>query len=446
MKLWEKGIQTDKRIEMFTVGKDRELDLMLARYDVIGSLAHLGMLHSCGMLNEQDTLMLRKELLAIYKDISAGRFIIEEGVEDVHSQVELMLTRKLGEAGKKIHMARSRNDQVLVDLKLFMRDAIEEIVSLASGLAHTLLQQGERYREILMPGFTHLQVAMPSSFGLWFGAWAECLAEDMEVLQAAYRLADLNPLGSGAGYGSSFPISRAMTTSLLGFAGMHINVVNAQMSRGRTERIVAFALATLASTVSRMAGDVCLFASQNFALVRLPDEFTTGSSIMPHKKNPDVFELLRAKCNRIQALPTEIGHIMMNLPSGYFRDMQVIKESFLPVFDEMKECLEIAAYAVSALVPVENTLESDVYQYIFSVEEVNRLVMEGMPFREAYREIARRIADHTYVAGGKLNHTHEGSVGNPGNEMIREKLEKIKSGFHFEVKDKAIEKLLSGLS
>jgi len=388
MKLWEKGIETDRLIEQFTVGKDRELDLLLARYDVIGSLAHVTMLRSIGLLNEDELRSLRKELLGIYQSVEQGTFSISEGVEDVHSQVELLLTLKLGDTGKKIHTARSRNDQVLLDIKLFIREEIQQTVMLAENFSRILLSQSEKYKQVLIPGFTHLQVAMPSSFGLWFAAYAECLAEDLQVMLAAYRVADLNPLGSGAGYGSSFPIDRQMTTDLLGFENMHYNVVNAQMSRGRTERITSFALSSLAATISKMAGDVCLFVSQNFGLLKLPDEFTTGSSIMPHKKNPDIFELLRAKCNKIQALPGEIEHILLNLPSGYFRDLQIIKESFLPVFSEMKTCLTMAAYTIEKIIPVENTLEDSRYRYIFSVEEVNRLVMEGILFRQAYQVVA----------------------------------------------------------
>ena len=442
MKLWEKGIETDKRIEQFTVGKDRELDLLLARYDVIGSLAHVTMLRSIGLINEEELVSLRTGLQVVYRSIEQGDFIIQDGIEDVHSQVELLLTLKLGDTGKKLHTARSRNDQVLLDIKLFIREEIQQTVILAENLSRILLSQSEKYKEVLIPGFTHLQVAMPSSFGLWFAAYAECLAEDLQMMLAAYRVADLNPLGSGAGYGSSFPIDRQMTTRLLGFEDMHYNVVNAQMSRGRTERMTSFGLSSLAGTLAKMAGDVCLYASQNFGLLQLPDEFTTGSSIMPHKKNPDVFELIRAKCNKIQSLPGEIEHIFLNLPSGYFRDMQIIKESFLPVFSEMKSCLTIAAYALEKIIPVENTLEDTRYRYIFSVEEVNRLVMEGTPFREAYREVAAQIADGSYTSDHQVNHTHEGSIGNLCNDRIAAKIEKVVAQFQFERKDKAIEKLL----
>ncbi len=445
MKLWEKGIQTDRLIEQFTVGKDRDLDLLLARYDVIGSLAHVVMLRSIGLLNEDELSALRTGLLEIYSSIENGDFTISDKVEDVHSQVELLLTQKLGDTGKKIHTARSRNDQVLLDIKLFIREEINQVVNRVEHLSRVLLSQSEKYKAILIPGFTHLQVAMPSSFGLWFGAYAECLAEDLLAMFAAYRIADLNPLGSGAGYGSSFPIDRQLTTSLLGFENMHYNVVNAQMSRGRTERMTSFGLSALAGTLSRLAGDVCLFASQNFGLLQLPDEFTTGSSIMPHKKNPDVFELIRAKCNKIQALPGEIEHIYINLPSGYFRDMQIIKESFLPVFSGMNACLSMAAYALEKIIPLENTLKDDRYKYIFSVEEVNRLVMQGTPFRDAYKEVAAQIAEGSYAGDSRPAHTHEGSIGNLCNNSIALKIEKAVEQFHFERKDRAIEKLLRGI-
>ena len=443
MKLWEKGIPTDSQIEKFTVGKDRELDLMLARYDVLGSLAHVIMLGEAGLIPRDEIATLRRELQAVYSTMADGSFVIETNVEDVHSQVELLLTRKLGDAGKKIHTARSRNDQVLVDIKMFTRDAIHEVVDGITFLFNLLLQQSEKYKDILIPGYTHLQVAMPSSFGLWFGAYAESLTEDMHMLLAAYRVADQNPLGSAAGYGSSFPIDRDLTTQLLGFATMHYNVVNAQMSRGKTERLASFALASVAGTLSRMAVDLCLFASQNFGLVLLPDELTTGSSIMPHKKNPDVFELIRAKCNKIQALPNEITSILLNLPSGYFRDMQVIKESFLPVFGELNDCLHMASYAVGKIMPVENTLADERYRYIFSVEEVNRLTEEGMPFRDAYKKVAEQIADGSYNPERIALHTHAGSIGNLCNASIAMKMQSVSDLFDFERKDLAIGKLLN---
>jgi argininosuccinate lyase len=442
MKLWEKGILTDKLIEQFTVGKDRELDLLLARYDVLGSMAHVIMLGSVGLLTKSEQDALHKELLVIYEIIGNGGFVIGEDVEDVHSQVELMLTQKLGDAGKRIHTARSRNDQVLLDIKLFTREELHQVVTRTVKLFDLLIAQGERYKHILMPGYTHLQVAMPSSFGLWFGAYAESLTDDMQMMLAAYRVANQNPLGSAAGYGSSFPVNREQTTNLLGFDSMHYNVVNAQMSRGKTERSVAFALSSLAGTISKMAFDVCLFSSQNFGFVVLPDEITTGSSIMPHKKNPDVFELLRARCNKIQALPAGIDHVIMNLPSGYFRDMQIIKESFLPVFGEVKDCLAMATFAMEKIKPVDNLLDDERYRYITSVDEVNRLVMNGIPFREAYADIAGQIREGTYNPGRHMQHTHEGSIGNLCNDKIVLKMKAILEQFNFQKKDEACRLLL----
>lgn len=444
MKLWDKDIQTDQLIERFTVGKDRELDILLARYDVLGSMAHILMLESVGLLAPAERMALHRELINIHDTVVKGTFTIEEGVEDVHSQVELLLTRALGEAGKKIHSARSRNDQVLLDIKLFIREELHQVTESMHDLFQVLVSRSEKYKDILIPGYTHLQVAMPSSFGLWFGAYAESLTDDLLMMLAAYRMADQNPLGSAAGYGSSFPIDRQMTTDLLGFERMHYNVINAQMSRGKTERITAFALSALAGTLSKMAADVCLFSSQNFGFLTLPEELTTGSSIMPHKKNPDVFELIRAKCNKIQALPNEIDHIWINLNSGYFRDMQIIKESFLPVFEEMKNCLRMAAYAVAKIEPVSDILKDDKYQYIFSVEEVNKLVLEGMPFREAYKAVARQIQDGSYQSGHSVKHTHEGSIGNLCNDKIARKMEALMKSFHFEIKDAAMQNLLRG--
>jgi argininosuccinate lyase len=443
MKLWDNPIKTDKMIERFTVGKDRELDLLLARYDVLGSMAHIMMLESIGLLTAAERLELHRELIAIHGTIVQGGFIIEEGVEDVHSQVELLLTRKLGDAGKKIHSARSRNDQVLLDIKLFIRDALHRVVENVESLFRLLILQSEKHKDLMLPGYTHLQVAMPSSFGLWFGAFAECLTDDVQVLLAAYRISDQNPLGSAAGYGSSFPINRQLTTDLLGFGDMHINVINAQMSRGKTERITAYALSSLAGTLSKMAGDICLFASQNFGFLTLPEELTTGSSIMPHKKNPDVFELIRAKCNKIQALPGEIDHIWINLTTGYFRDMQIIKESFLPVFEELENCVSMMAYAVVRIKPAADILNDNKYQYIFSVEEVNKLVLEGMPFREAYMTVAKKIREGSYHAHEAVLHTHEGSIGNLCNDRIARKLELLLQQFRFEQKDQAYSRLLS---
>ena len=390
-KLWTKNVQMTDEIEHFTVGKDREMDLYLAKYDVLGSMAHITMLESIGLLTKDELQVLLAVLRTSYQEAESGRFVIEEGVEDVHSQVELMLTRQLGDIGKKIHSGRSRNDQVLVDLKLFIRDQLREIAELTEALFHELIDKSNTYKDVLMPGYTHLQVAMPSSFGLWFGAYAESLADDMQYLLAAWRITNRNPLGSAAGYGSSFPLKRQMTTDLLGFDSMDYNVVYAQMGRGKTERNVAFSMASIAGTLSKLAFDACMFNSQNFGFVKLPDECTTGSSIMPHKKNPDVFELTRAKCNKIQALPQTVMLIMNNLPSGYFRDLQIIKEVFLPSFDELKDCLRMAAYIINRMKVNEHILDNPIYDNMFSVEEVNRLASEGMPFRDAYKKVGLDI-------------------------------------------------------
>ena len=406
-KLWEKNFEVSKEIERFTVGRDRELDLYLAKYDVLGSMAHITMLQSINLLTPEELQSLRSELKNIYKIAEDGSFEIEEGVEDVHSQVELMLTRKLGDMGKKIHSGRSRNDQVLVDLKLFTRHALKEIVALVKVLFDELISKSNQYKEVLMPGYTHLQIAMPSSFGLWFGAYAESLTDDMLFLQAAYKLTNRNPLGSAAGYGSSFPLDRTLTTNLLGFDSMNYNVVYAQMGRGKMERNVAFALATVAGTLSKMAFDACLFNSQNFNFIRLPKECTTGSSIMPHKKNPDVFELIRAKSNKLQGLPQQIMLIMNNLPAGYFRDLQLIKEVFLPAFDELKDCLQMSAYIINKMKVNEHILENPMYEPMFSVEEVNRLAAAGMPFRDAYKQVGLEIEAGTFKADKQLHHTHQ---------------------------------------
>ena len=431
-KLWEKNIDVNPEIERFTVGRDRELDLMLARYDVLGSLAHSAMLQSIGMLTLEEMQSLHGELRNIYGTIEDGGFSIEEGVEDVHSQVELMLTRKLGDIGKKIHSGRSRNDQVLVDLKLFTRHALQEICEAVITLFDALQRQSEKNRNILMPGYTHLQVAMPSSFGLWFGAYAESLADDMLFLQAAYRMCNRNPLGSAAGYGSSFPLNRTMTTELLGFDSMNYNVVYAQMGRGKCEKNVAFALASVAGTLAKMAFDACMFNSQNFGFVKLPAECTTGSSIMPHKKNPDVFEIMRAKCNRLQALPMDITMIMNNLPSGYFRDLQVIKELFLPAFNEIKECLVMATYIIERIEVKEDILADSRYDAMFSVEEVNRLATEGMPFRDAYKKVGLDIEAGTFTPNKDVHHTHEGSIGNLCNKEIKEIMYGIYNAMNFD--------------
>ena len=411
-KLWEKSVHVTEEIDRFTVGHDRELDLYLAKYDVLGSMAHVTMLHSIGLIADEELPVLLRELRAIYQVAESGDFVIEEGIEDVHSQVELMLTRKLGDMGKKIHSGRSRNDQVLVDLKLFTRDKIREVAEAVRDLFAELQQQSERYKNVLMPGYTHLQVAMPSSFGLWFGAYAESLADDMLLLEAAYRMTNRNPLGSAAGYGSSFPLNRTMTTELLGFDSMDYNVVYAQMGRGKNERNVAFALAGIAGTVAKLAFDACMFNSQNFGFVRLPDECTTGSSIMPHKKNPDVFELIRARCNKLQALPTQVVMIMNNLPCGYFRDLQEIKEVFLPAFDQLLSCLRMATYIVARMRVNEHILDDARYDLMFSVEEVNRLAAAGVPFRDAYKKVGLDIEAGKFTPVKKVHHTHEGSIGN----------------------------------
>ena len=430
-KLWEKNTEVNQEIEKFTVGRDRELDLYLARYDVLGSMAHITMLESIGLLGKDEQPVLLEELRRIHADIEAGRFIIEEGVEDVHSQVELLLTRKLGDVGKKIHSGRSRNDQVLVDLKLFTRAQLQDIAEEVRVLFEELQAQSERYKGVLMPGYTHLQVAMPSSFGLWFGAYAESLVDDLLFLQAAYKMTNRNPLGSAAGYGSSFPLNRTLTTELLGFDSMNYNVVYAQMGRGKMERNVAFALAGIAGTLSKLAFDACLFNSQNFGFVKLPDNCTTGSSIMPHKKNPDVFELTRAKCNKIQALPQQIILIMNNLPCGYFRDLQIIKEVFLPAFEELKDCLRMAAYIINKIQVNEPILDDPKYDNMVSVEEVNRLATGGMPFRDAYKKVGLDIEAGKFTPDKRVHHTHEGSIGNLCNDKIHELMEQVWSGFNF---------------
>ncbi len=443
-KLWDKGYEINKQIERFTVGRDRELDLLLAEHDALGSMAHITMLQSIGLLEEKELTLLLAELRKIHALAVAGDFVIEEGVEDVHSQVELMLTRTLGDVGKKIHSGRSRNDQVLLDLKLFTRRQLRLVAEDSLALFHELQSQSERHKDHLMPGYTHLQVATPSSFGLWFGAYAESLVDDMLFLQAAFRMANRNPLGSAAGYGSSFPLNRQMTTDLLGFSSMDYNVVYAQMSRGKTERNVAFALASLAATLSKLAYDACLFNCQNFAFIHLPDECTTGSSIMPHKKNPDVFELIRAKCNKLQALPQQITLIMNNLPTGYFRDLQLIKEVFLPAFSELRDCLRMTTYIIPRIEVNAHILDDPRYDPIFSVEEVNRLATEGTPFRDAYRKVAEEIADGTFTPVKELHHTHEGSIGNLCNPQVAALMDNVWNGFCFQRIDQAERKLIEG--
>lgn len=442
-KLWEKNFEVNKEIERFTVGRDRELDMYLAKYDVLGSMAHITMLESIGLLQSDELAALLAELKQIYRTCEEGQFVIEDGVEDVHSEVELMLTRKLGDMGKKIHAGRSRNDQVLLDLKLFTRHELMDIVEGVKVLFDELIQKSNQYKDVLMPGYTHLQIAMPSSFGLWFGAYAEGLGDDMLFLQAAFRMTNRNPLGSAAGYGSSFPLNRTMTTQLLGFDSMDYNVVYAQMGRGKMERNVGYAMASVAGTLAKMAYDACLFNSQNFNFVRLPKECTTGSSIMPHKKNPDVFELIRAKCNKLQALPQQVMLIMNNLPTGYFRDLQIIKEVFLPAFDELKDCLQMAAYIINKMEVNEHILDNPIYAPMFSVEEVNRLATEGMPFRDAYKKVGLEIEAGTFKANMDIHHTHEGSIGNLCNDQIQALMDGILAEFHFERITEAEQSLLS---
>ena len=442
-KLWEKNVQVDKEVETFTVGKDREMDLYLAKYDVLGSMAHITMLESIGLLAKEELAVLLAELKNIYAVADRGEFVIEEGVEDVHSQVELMLTRHLGDIGKKIHSGRSRNDQVLLDLKLYTRAQIRELVELTNGLFEVLISQSNRYKEVLMPGYTHLQIAMPSSFGLWFGAYAESLADDLQMMQAAYKVCNRNPLGSAAGYGSSFPLNRQMTTNLLGFDSLDYNVVYAQMGRGKMERTVAFAMAGIAATLSKLAFDACMFNSQNFGFIKLPDQFTTGSSIMPHKKNPDVFELTRAKCNKIQGLPQQITLICNNLPSGYFRDLQIIKEVFLPAFDELKDCIRMVTHMMREVKVNEHILEDDKYALLFSVEEVNRLVLEGVPFRDAYKQVGLNIEAGKFTPNKEVSHTHEGSIGNLCNDSISALMQNIIDGFSFSKVNEAEKELLA---
>lgn len=443
-KLWEKNVQVDHEVDIFTVGKDREMDLYLAKYDVLGSMAHITMLESIGLLTKEELNVLLAELRNIYAVADRGEFIIEEGIEDVHSQVELMLTRRLGDMGKKIHSGRSRNDQVLLDLKLFTRSQIQELVELVSGLFDVLISQSNRYKDVLLPGYTHLQVAMPSSFGLWFGAYAESLVDDLQLMQAAYRICNRNPLGSAAGYGSSFPLNRQMTTDLLGFDSLDYNVVYAQMGRGKMERTVAFAMAGIAATLSKLAFDACMFNSQNFGFIKLPDQFTTGSSIMPHKKNPDVFELTRAKCNKLQGLPQQIILICNNLPSGYFRDLQIIKEVFLPAFDELKDCLRMVTHMMREVKVNEHILDDDKYSLLFSVEEVNRRVLAGMPFRDAYKQVGLDIEADKFVPSKSVNHTHEGSIGNLCNEPIAAMMRSVIGSFSFERMNEAEKKLIHG--
>lgn len=444
MKLWQKNTQVSSAVETFTVGNDREMDLLLAPFDVLGSIAHVMMLVEVGLLTKTESDSLVQELRSIYHQIHHSPFTIHESVEDIHSQVEFLLTQKLGDIGKKIHSARSRNDQVLVDIKMFLRHEIRLLVEETERLFTLLQLQSEKYKDHLLPGYTHLQLAMPSSFGLWFGAYAESLVDDTILLQSAYKVVNKNPLGSAAGYGSSFPINRTLTTSLLGFDDLNYNVVYAQMGRGKAERTTAMAMASLADTLSRMSMDMCLYLNQNFDFVSFPAELTTGSSIMPHKKNPDVFELIRSHCNRIKALPNEIMMMTTNLPSGYHRDLQLLKEHLFPALQTLKHCLQMTQMMLSAIEIRKDIMADEKYRYAFSVEEVNRLVLKGVPFRDAYQQIGAAIERGEFKADtGELKHTHEGSIGNLCNQEIRSMLEQVLQGFHFEKTEQAIQKLLN---
>ena len=443
IKLWENGNYSSKTVEEFTTSTDRQMDKKLAPYDVIGSIAHARMLHKTGILSANELALLQKGLRKIMKTIIEGNFEIEEGVEDVHSQVEITLTRELGEVGKKLHTGRSRNDQVLLDLKLFARDALKTTVNQAHALFRLLLKQSNLYKDVLMPGYTHMQVAMPSSFGLWFGAWAESIVDDIQLLLAAYRITDQNPLGSAAGYGSSFPIDRCLTTQLLGFNNLQVNAAYAQVSREKTDKTVAFAISSLAHTLAKMAQDICLFSGQNYGFFSLPDEFTTGSSIMPHKKNPDAFELIRARCNKLMALPNEIALIAGNLPSGYHRDYQLVKQSIMNAFDEITQCLQMTILLVENLMVNKEIIQDPRYDYVFSVEKVNKLVEKGKSFRDAYQMVAEEIKNGNYKADRSINHTHEGSLGNLRNDMIERKLEAIIYQFNFMKAEVAFKSLLA---
>jgi argininosuccinate lyase len=442
-KLWDKGKTTNEEIVRFTVGKDRELDVFLAKHDVLGSMAHVSMLESIGLIDKSELPVLLKEMKSIYHQAADGQFVIEDGVEDVHSQVELILTRKLGDMGKKIHSGRSRNDQVLLDMKLYAREQIQDLAEMCGDLFKVLVAQSEKYKNVLMPGYTHLQIAMPSSFGLWFGAYAESLVDDMELLLAAWHITNRNPLGSAAGYGNSFPLNRQMTTDLLGFDSMDYNVIYAQMGRGKMEKTVAFALAGIAATIGKLAFDACMFTCQNFGFMKLPDECTTGSSIMPHKKNPDVFELTRAKCNQIQSVPQQIMMIISNLPCGYFRDLQQVKEIFIPAIEELKGCIKMTTYIMDKVKINEHILDDPKYDPIFSVEEVNRLARNGMPFRDAYRKVGIDIEQGNFTPDKNIHHTHEGSIGNLCNDRIVALMNQKMDAFQFDKVQTAIRDLLN---
>lgn len=442
MKIWQKNIDVDSFVESFTVGKDREMDMHLAGADVLGSLAHTRMLNSIGLMTDEDLTAVQQELKNIYKEIQEGQFEIEDSVEDVHSQVEMMLTQRIGEAGKKIHSGRSRNDQVLVDLKLYFRSEIYSIFNNTEVLFNQLIKLSEQYKQVLMPGYTHLQIAMPSSFGLWFGAYAESLVDDLHLLKAAWAVCNKNPLGSAAGYGSSFPLNRTMTTELLGFEDLNYNVVYAQMGRGKTERVLAQAMSSIAATLAKFAMDVTLFINQNFGFISFPAHLTTGSSIMPHKKNPDVFELIRSRCNKIQALPTEIAMMTTNLPVGYHRDLQLLKENLFPAFQSLNDCLEIATFMLENIEIKNNILDDPKYDYLFSVEVVNNEVLAGIPFREAYKNIGLAIEEGIFQPSKEVNHTHEGSIGNLCNDQIQRMFTEVKADFGFEKVEKALADLL----
>jgi argininosuccinate lyase len=437
-KLWQKTTNVNKLVENFTVGRDRELDRQMAAFDVLGSLAHTTMLQSIGLMDADDLVLVQRELKAIYADIEQDNFTIEDGVEDVHSQVEMLLTQRIGDAGKKIHSGRSRNDQVLVDLKLFFRHQLQQVVQETDKLFRQLIELSEQHKDVLLPGYTHLQVAMPSSFGLWFGAYAEGLIDDLEMVLAAWKITNKNPLGSAAGYGSSFPLNRTMTTQLLGFESLNHNVVYAQMGRGKTERIIAQALSSVAATLAKMAMDQCLYLSQNFAFVSYPENLTTGSSIMPHKKNPDVWEIMRGKCNRLQALPNDVAMMTTNLPSGYHRELQLLKELLFPAFADLTDCLQMATFMLQNITVNKNILDDPKYAYLFSVEEVNKSVLNGTPFRDAYKQVGLAIEQGNFNPDKNISHTHEGSIGNLQNEQISEAMDKILESFDFKKIENAI--------
>ena len=444
-KIWQKSVAVNDLVENFTVGLDRELDTQMAAFDVLGSLAHTQMLESIGLMSAEDLQLVQRELKNIYKDIEAGNFTISPEVEDVHSQVEFLLTQRIGDAGKKIHSGRSRNDQVLVDLKLFFRNELQLVVEETEKLFHQLIALSEKHKDVLLPGYTHLQVAMPSSFGLWFGAYAESLTDDLEMVLAAYKITNKNPLGSAAGYGSSFPLNRTLTTELLGFDSLNYNVVYAQMGRGKTERVIAQALSSIAATLGKMAMDQVLYLSQNFAFVSYPDNLTTGSSIMPHKKNPDVWEIMRGKCNRLQAVPNDVAMMTANLPSGYHRDLQLLKELLFPAFSDLKNCLHMATFMLQNITVKTDILNDPKYAYLFSVEEVNRLVLSGIPFRDAYKQVGAAIEQGKFSPDKQVNHTHEGSIGNLGNDQITAAFNKLVKSFDFEKVKAAIQNLVQKL-